>query len=90
MTELFEALEGEPEESENPEESATLLNSANREDHVPESFGVIPLPLPLPKALKGEPEAEESTTLLNGTHGGDRDTPESLGVIVHPVPDELS
>ena len=41
MTELFEALEGEPEESEEPDESATLLNSANREDHVPECFGVI-------------------------------------------------
>ena len=41
MIELFEALEGEPEASEQPEESATLLNSANREDHVPESFGVI-------------------------------------------------
>ena len=51
MTELFEALEGKPEESEEPDESATLLNGAERED---------------------------------------RDTPESLGVIVHHVPDELS
>ena len=88
MTELFEALEGEPEELEEPEESTALLNSANREDHVPESLGVVVHPLP--EAPEGEPEAEESTTLLNGTHGEDRDTPESLGVIVHPVPDELS
>ena len=41
MIELFEALEGEPEASEQPEESATLLNGAEREDHVPESLGVI-------------------------------------------------
>ena len=88
MTELFEALEGEPEESEAPEESTTLLNSANREDHVPESLGVIVHPFP--EVLEGEPEEEESTTLLNGTHSEDRDTLESLGVIVHHVPDELS
>ena len=54
VTELFEALEGEPEESEEPE------------------------------------KPEESTTLLNSAEREDRDTPESLGVIVHPVPDELS
>ena len=88
MTALFEALEGEPEESEEPYESATLLNSANREDHVPENLGVIVHPFP--EALEGEPEEEESATLLNGAEREDRDTPESLGVIVHPVPDELS
>ena len=86
MTELFEALEGEPEESEAPEESTTLLNSANREDHVPESLGVIVHPLPA--ALEPE-EPEESATLLNSTNREDH-VPESLGVIVHPVPEALS
>ena len=42
------------------------------------------------EALEGEPEAEESATLLNSAEREDRDTPESLGVIVHHVPDELS
>ena len=46
------------------------------------------------EALEGEPEAseqpEESATLLNGAEGENRDTPESLGVIVHHVPDEQS
>ena len=88
MIELFEALEGEPEESEEPEESATFLNGANREDHVPESLGVIVHPVP--EAVEGEPETEETATLLNGVEREDRDTPESLGVIVHHVPDELS